>query len=206
MNLDSQLSTLALMAINDRNPYKLYPHDYLFKYTVVPLLPHWVTPNMVTILRFLLIPVVLWFLFTEQYTIGMPLFVFAALTDALDGSIARLRKQITHWGTFYDPVADKLLIGSVVLLVVVQHVHIAFALVIVGLEVLIIMGGFYRRSKGQLKGANIFGKTKMVLQVVGVSLLLLAIWFGLDPIIPVSVGTLSVAIVFAVISLFTYGL
>jgi len=194
------------MGVNDRDPYKLFPHDYLLKYTIIPLIPRGVTPNMVTIFRFLLTPVVLWLLYTNQYSIGVPLFMFTAFTDALDGSLARLRKQITEWGTFWDPAADKLFIGSVILLIVIQHVHVIFGLVIVGLEVLIIFGGYYRRLNGNMKSANVFGKTKMFLQVLGVSLLLLAIWLGFDLFIPISVGALSIAIVFAVISLFTYGL
>lgn len=194
------------MGVNNRDPAKLFPHDYLFKYTLVPLVPHLVTPNMITVLRFVLTPLLLYVLWTENYALGVPFFIALAISDALDGSLARLRHKITEWGTFYDPVADKLLIGSLVLLIVVQHIGIAFGIVIVGLELLIILGGYYRRMRGHVKGANIFGKTKMVLQVIGVSWLLLALWLGIDLFIPFSVGTLSMAIVFAVISLFTYGL
>lgn len=142
---------------------------------------------------------------TQQYSIGVPFFLLVAFTDALDGSLARVRKQITEWGTFYDPVADKLLIGSVVLLIVIQHVNPWFGFVIIALEVLIILGGFLRRIDGKLVTANVFGKTKMVLQVVGVMALLIAVWLGVDLFIPFSIGTLSLAIVFAIISLFTYG-
>lgn len=194
------------MGVNDRDPYKLFPHDYVLKYTLVPLVPRWITPNMVTIVRFFSIPVVLWLLYEERYAIGVVVFLLIALSDALDGSLARLRKQITTWGTFYDPVADKLFIGSVVLLIVLQNISVTFGLVIVGIELLIILGGYYRRLNGKIHGANIFGKTKMFLQVLGVSLLLLALWLGVQLFIPISVGVLSLAIVFAVISLFTYGL
>jgi CDP-diacylglycerol---glycerol-3-phosphate 3-phosphatidyltransferase len=194
------------MHVNDRDPAKLFPHDHLFKYTIIPLIPRGITPNMITILRFLLTPAVLWFLWMGDYTIGLPFFIFISLTDALDGSLARVRKQITDWGTFYDPIADKLLISSVVLLIVVQHIGLVFGLVIIILEALIILGGYYRRRRGSLHGANIFGKTKMVLQVVGVSFLLLAIWLGFNLFFPISVGVLSLAIIFAIISLFTYGL
>lgn len=189
-----------------RDPKKLFPHDHVMRYTLLPLIPKTVTPNMVTIFRMICTPFVLWFLYTENYDFGVPFFLFVALTDAIDGSMARLRNQITDWGTFYDPVADKILISSVVLLVVAQHVNIIFAAMIIFLEVLIVLGGYVRKRSGKVTSANIFGKTKMCLQVLGVAFLLIALWAGFDLFIPVSVGTFSLAIVFAVISLFTYGL
>lgn len=192
--------------MNERDPARPFPHDYLMKYTLVPLVPKFITPNMVTVFRFLCTPFVLYFLAIENYQIGVPFFLIIALTDALDGSLARLRKQITEWGTFYDPVADKLLISSVVLLVVVKHVNLIFGLIIIFLEFLIVAGGYFRKRNGKITSANIFGKTKMLLQVLGVGFLLIALWAGYDLFIPVSIGTLSLAIVFAVISLFTYGI
>jgi CDP-diacylglycerol--glycerol-3-phosphate 3-phosphatidyltransferase len=190
----------------ERDPKKLFPHDYLLKYTIVPLIPSFITPNAVTIFRLVCTPVALWFLYIENYAVGVPFFVFLAFTDALDGTLARLRNKITAWGTFYDPVADKLLIGSVVLLVVAKYVGLLFGLTIIGIEVAIILGAHHRRRKGKFHGANVFGKTKMFLQVAGVTLLLISIWSGWEVIVPYSVATLSLAIVFAVISLLTYGL
>lgn len=190
----------------DIDPKEPQRHDYWLKYTVLWMIPRWVKPNHVTVLRFILTPFVLWFLLTENYSIGVPLFFFTAFTDAVDGSMARLRKQITKWGSFYDPVADKLLIGSVVLLIVMQHINIWFALIIVLLELLIILGGYFRRRNGHEVSANFWGKMKMLLQVIGVMALLIALWLGVDLFIPLSLGSLSLAIVFAVISLFTYGI
>ena len=192
--------------MSHRDPYKLFPHDYIMRYTVVPLIPKWITPNVVTVFRILLIPVVMWFLYIENFPVGVPLFLFAAFTDVLDGSLARLRKQITDWGTFYDPLADKLLIGMVVMLIVVKHVNLIFGLVIIIIEALIILGGYIRKQRGTLNGSNILGKTKMFFQVLGVTFLLISLWAGMSLFIPISVGTLSLAIVLAVISLFSYGI
>jgi len=188
-----------------RDPSQLYPHDHLMKYTIIPLIPHAITPNMVTIFRMMCTPFVLYFLYTEQFDIGVPLFFLVSLTDAIDGSLARLRHQITDWGTFYDPVADKLLISSVVMLVVAKHINVFFALIILLIEVMIVVGGLLRKTHGKVTSANIFGKTKMCLQVIGVLFLLMSLWAGHDLFIPISTGTLSMAIVFGVISLFTYG-
>ena len=142
-----------------------------------------------------------------NFDVGVPFFLFVAFTDALDGSVARVRKQITKWGTFYDPVADKLLIGSVVILIVMKYINVWFGLIIIAFEGMIALGGIVRKKNGdKIQSANIWGKIKMVLQVVGVTMLLVAVWLGIDLFIPISVGTLSLAIVFAVISLYTYSL
>lgn len=190
----------------ERDPLKLFPHDRVLAATVLRLIPRWVTPNMVTVLRFALIPFVLAALSLDWWAVAFPLFLFTAFTDAIDGSLARTRKQVTEWGTFFDPVADKLLIGSVVLLLVAERVNPWFALLILGVEVLIITGGIIRKGRGVVTSANIFGKTKMFLQVLGVTFLLIAAWTGTDLYVDLSVGTLSLAVAFAVISLFTYGL
>jgi CDP-diacylglycerol--glycerol-3-phosphate 3-phosphatidyltransferase len=192
--------------VNHRDPSKLYPHDRLLAATLIPLIPRQVHPNHITVLRLFMIPIVLLFLAVGEYAIGVPLFFFAAFTDALDGSLARVRKQITDWGTFYDPVADKILIGSVVLLIVVRYINVWFGLLIVLLELLIIAGGYARKRQGHLTTANVFGKTKMFLQVMGVLFVLIAVWMGEDLFLDISVGTLALAILFAVLSLFTYGL
>lgn len=189
-----------------RDPHKLFPHDHVLRYTIIPFIPCFITPNMVTMFRIVMTPVVLWFLYTNQFQVGVPLFLFVAFTDAIDGTLARLRNQVTEWGTFYDPLADKVLIGSVVLLVVVQHVNVIFGLLIVSVEAVLLIGGYIRKRQGKPIGSNLFGKTKMFLQVTGVLMLLIALWAGFDLFIPLSVGTLSLAVVFAVISLFTYGL
>lgn len=190
----------------ERDPHKLFPHDTIFRYLFIPLVPSFITPNMVTMFRIMMTPVVLWLLYRGNFELGVPLFLFVAFTDALDGSLARIRQKITKWGTFYDPLADKVLIGSVVLLVVIQHVNIIFGLLIVAVESLLLLGGYMHKVNGHVVSANIFGKIKMVLQVIGVMMLLIALWAGFDLFIPLSVGTLSLAIVFAVISLFTYGI
>lgn len=185
---------------------RLFPHDRLMRWTVIPLIPRWIKPNHVTIFRLLATPIVVLLLLVENYSWGVPLFLFVSFTDAIDGSLARLRKQITPWGTFYDPVADKILIGLVVILIVFRYINVWFGLMIVVVELLIAAGALYRKLKGRSGSANVYGKIKMLLQVVGVVFLLIALWSGVDLFIPFSVGTFSVALVFAMISLWTYGI
>ena len=190
----------------ERDPNKLFPHDRLLAATVIRLVPEFVTPNAVTWFRFVLTPLVLWLLYRGDFATGVPLFVLLAFTDALDGSLARVRKQITEWGSLYDPIADKLLISSVILLVVIRYLSPTIGFLIVGLELALVIGGVVRRRMGFRVMANVIGKAKMVTQIVGITLLLIAVWTGIPALIPLSIATLSLAIVLAVASLFTYGL
>lgn len=185
---------------------RLYWHDRILAKTLLRILPHQLHPNHLTMLRVFVTPFVLYTLWLEAWAIVLPLFLFAALTDMVDGSLARARKQITRWGTIADPAADKFLIGSVVVLFVAKEVNPIFAGVIVAIELLIILTGVIRHRRGQLVSANWYGKLKMLFQVLGVTALLIAKLSGLNLIVPFSIGTLSLAIVFAVISLLTYGL
>ena len=191
--------------MNNRDPRKLFPHDYVLRPFLV-LIPHAIHPNHITIFRMILTPFVLLFLHFEIYYIGIPLFVFTSFTDAIDGSLARVRKQITKWGTFYDPIADKILIGSVVLLIVISHVNPVIAIAIIMVELLLVVGGWYKRRKGEVGYANIWGKVKMFLEFSGVLFLLIALWSGTDLFVDISQGTLVIAIIFAVVSLLTYSL
>lgn len=184
---------------------KLFPHDHLLKKTVLFLIPKWIRPNHFTVLRLLLTPFVLYFLWREDWHVVLPLFIMTAFTDAIDGSLARTRKQITLWGTMADPAADKFLIGSVMILFVAQQVNAYFAGLIVLIELAIASTSIYRHSQGKIVSANEYGKIKMVLQVLGVCLLLLARLVDLQLAVPFAIGTLSIALIFAIVSLITYG-
>jgi CDP-diacylglycerol--glycerol-3-phosphate 3-phosphatidyltransferase len=183
---------------------ELYPHDRLLAWSLVPLTPRFIRPNHLTILRILLIPFVLGALWWESWTLALALFLFAAITDAWDGSLARLRKQITLWGTMADPVADKLLIGSVVILFVAREVNVIFAVTIIIIELMLVFGAYIRKRQGRFSSANNYGKLKMFLQVLGVALLLVAKLFGAETAVPFAIGTLSLAILLAIVSLITY--
>ncbi len=182
----------------------LAPFDKLLGAVFIRFFPKFIRPNHLTVLRILLTPFVLWLLWIEQWPWALGLFLFAAMTDAWDGAMARLRKQITLWGTMADPIADKLLVGTVVVLFVAKELNILFAILIVAVELLIVAGALYRRRQGRYASANGYGKIKMFLQILGVSFLLLAKLAGMSLAVPFAIGTLSLAIAFAVISLFTY--
>ena len=183
----------------------LYPHDKVLAKVVLPLIPKTILPNHLTILRFFLTPPVLFFLWREDWVTALAFFLVAGFTDALDGSLARVRKQITLWGTIADPIADKILIGSAVVLFVAKEVNPWFALIIIVIELAIGLGAWSRQRKGVYVSANQYGKIKMVLQVLGVAALIVAKIAGIQLAVQIGVGTLTVAIVFAIVSLLTYG-
>ncbi len=174
--------------------------------TIIPLIPKWVRPNHITILRFIATPFVLWLLVVGNYAWGLPVFILVSFTDALDGSLARLRKQITEWGTLYDPVADKILIGGALILIVIEHINVYFGVLILAVEAITVVGACIQKARGKKPSANVYGKTKMFLEIVAVGFLLIALWSGISLFVPFSIGTFALAIVFAVISLFTHGI
>ena len=180
--------------------------DQVIKYSILWVIPWKVEPNHVTVLRFLLIPFVLYFLLIESNLITIILFVIAVLTDAVDGALARTRDKITDWGKLYDPLADKLLIGTVVAIVVTKYVDIFVAGAIILIEMLLIIVALYRkRIEGKKVEAIWIGKLKMVLQSFAVGLVLLYILLGAPWLIAVATLLLYVSIVLGSASLVVYG-
>ena len=66
-------------------------------------------PNLLTIVRFILVPFMTYFLIQENFTIAILLYVIASITDVVDGFVARKFNLVTKLGKFLDPLADKLL-------------------------------------------------------------------------------------------------
>lgn len=186
---------------------RLYPHDRLLAQTILKLIPSWVVPNHLTMVRLLCVPFVLSAVNDRMWEWVLVLFLFAASTDVLDGSLARTRKQITMWGTVADPVADKALVGSVTLVFVATQIHPLFAALLVSLEIAIMTGAYARfRRKKVYTSANIFGKIKMGLQTLGVLLLILHQFVAIPFAIPAAIIIFGIALILAVISFFTYSL
>jgi len=185
---------------------KTYPHDRFLAATLLKLVPKETTPNQITVLRMFMTPAVIWFLHEARYELAIPLFFVTALTDMLDGSLARTRDQVTKWGIMWDPIADKLLIGSVALLLMLRHFPPALTAIILGLEAAFLAGGWYRHLQGETVAANWWGKLKMLCQVIGVILYLLFLQTGIEGLATASFATFGVACVLAIISLFRHGL
>ncbi|HEY9481129.1 MAG TPA: CDP-alcohol phosphatidyltransferase family protein [Candidatus Paceibacterota bacterium] len=177
--------------------------DRIIKKLFLPLLPHSVTPNQITKFRLLSIPFVGIFLALDWYAAATILFLFSAFSDALDGALARTSRKITTWGTLYDPIADKLLIGTVAVVAISKFIGTGLASTIVLIELLLVASA-YHRYKGRVVPAKWMGKTKMILQCLGIIALLFYAVLELPSLLAVATYILYVAVVFALLSLFVF--
>jgi len=132
-------------------------------------------PNSLTLVRIFLVPFVVVVLLTGPTQLmnwaiwGVSLFLGAALTDLLDGYLARRRKQVTTLGRLLDPIADKLLIASaLVSLVQLQLAPAWMVAIILGREFAVSGLRSIAASEGFTIGVSTLGKGKMVLQVAAV--------------------------------------
>ena len=107
-------------------------------------------PNILTILRFLLIPAFAYFLCARNYVTAVLLFLTGGLTDVLDGHVARKYNLITSWGKIADPLADKLMqiTAFVILSLVLKIIPLELVLVILAKEILMGLGALvlYRQK------------------------------------------------------------
>ncbi len=179
--------------------------DKILARVLLPIFPRWITPNAVTWFRFVSLPFVAFLFVEELYFYGLILFLFSAFSDAVDGSLARTRNQITEWGKTFDPLADKLLIGVAVFILVTRFLSVYLAITIIGIELFLIASAYYRkRVEGIPIEAELSGKVKMVLQSLGIGSLLVAVSFQLPTFLVIAAYLLYLAIVFAIISLVVY--
>ena len=133
-------------------------------------------PNVLTVLRILLVPVLVAALLQEAGggdALAAGVFVLASLTDALDGWIARRRKSVSTFGKLMDPLADKLLItAALVSLVSLNRVSAWVAMVIIAREFAVTGLRQLAMEHGQVIPASLWGKLKTVFQVAMVLVLI----------------------------------
>jgi CDP-diacylglycerol--glycerol-3-phosphate 3-phosphatidyltransferase len=134
-------------------------------------------PNFITLTRILLIPVfvVLFATPTPNRSLTAALvFVVAAVTDLLDGYLARRNGQVTTLGKLLDPIADKLLVlSALILLVNIDRVSALVAILIIAREVAVTGVRAIAAGEGMVIAAETTGKYKMALQVVAIVMLIL---------------------------------
>ena len=118
------------------------------------------------------------------YLIVMVFFVLASISDFFDGYLARKYNQVTDLGKFLDPVADKLLVNSIILFLMVSHPFassqmewpLLCGLIIIVRDTVVDAIRFIAASKNLVIAANIFGKLKTVLEMIAIPLILLNGW------------------------------
>ena len=149
-------------------------------------------PNALTLLRIFIVPLLVVVLLTPfsenwfgvpRHLLGVGLFLGAALTDYLDGQIARRRQQVTRLGQLLDPIADKLLISAALISLVENQLAPAWAVVIIiGREFAVTGLRSIAAVEGVVISASKMGKFKMLAQVVTVALLIVSSVAGKPPV------------------------
>ena len=149
-------------------------------------------PNYISLGRIIVVPLLVVVLLTpvaEQWfgmsghVLAIIIFVIAALSDIVDGQIARRRDQVSTLGKFLDPVADKLLISAALIVLVERHLAPSWAVVVIlGREFIITALRSVAASEGIIMQAQTVGKLKMWAQCVAVVALLVAAANGTPPV------------------------
>ena len=137
-------------------------------------------PNKLTLLRILLMPFILLCFSLPPWGmwIAVVLFVIAAITDTLDGRYARAHNMVTDFGKFMDPIADKLLVNSVLIMLTAQgKVHPVVTILFIFREFAISGLRLVAAGKGVVLAAGSLGKIKTTLQDIALPFLMVGhVW------------------------------
>lgn len=164
--------------------------------------------NKITLFRVFLVPVFVLIIYLDipyNNIIAAFIFIIAAITDTLDGYIARSRNLVTNFGKFVDPLADKILVAAAFICLVEIGKVPAWAVVVVISREFIITG--YRilaASEGVTIAASSLGKFKTIFQLIAIPLLLVDNYpFSISG-IPIDMILLYISVFFTIISGFDY--
>ena len=131
----------------------------------------WTIPNVLTILRMLLIPVFVVLFFKGYKMAALCVFCAASLTDMLDGYLARKLNQITDFGKLFDPLADKLMVLTAMVCQTVAGPLPLVAVIIVAIkELVMVLGGIFMLSKNVVVYSNYAGKAAQVCFIISLVL------------------------------------
>ena len=126
-------------------------------------------PNMLTIVRFILIPFIVYYITKEQYILSFIFLTISGLTDILDGFIARKFNFITNFGKLVDPLADKLTQIAILATLVILKIIPSWILFIVVLkEAIMIAGASFLYGKELVVSSKWFGKLATVLFYIAI--------------------------------------
>jgi CDP-diacylglycerol--glycerol-3-phosphate 3-phosphatidyltransferase/cardiolipin synthase len=172
-------------------------------------------PNLLTWLRIIMIPLVIgvyyapdtWLSGWQQNLIATILFIAAAITDWLDGYLARRLNQTSAFGAFLDPVADKLMIAAaLIVLVWLQRADAIIAVVIIGREIAVSAMREWMAKIGQSKSVavNFLGKVKTISQMIAVPMLLYHDTIGVFNVQRIGTWLIYCAAILTLVSMFNY--
>lgn len=153
-------------------------------------------PNKLTLFRIFLIPVfilVMLFDIPNKFLIACIVFIIAAITDAMDGSIARKHNLVTDFGKFMDPLADKLLvISALICMIEVGLVPGWMVIIIVARELTVSILRAIAAADGKVIAASGGGKLKTISQMIAIPLLLLGANY--DNSLLITIGDITILI------------
>ena len=163
-------------------------------------------PNILTIIRFLLIPLIIFYIFTGNFILAFVFFTISGLTDILDGFIARKFNLISNFGKLMDPLADKLTqICTLASLVLTNIIPIWILLIVLLKEFIMIIGASFLYGKDVVVYSKWYGKLATVLFFIAIIFSLLlkqyevnGVWKNLD------LGLFTLALISTVFSLIMY--
>lgn len=140
------------------------------------------TPNQLTVLRILMTPVFLWLLLAEfpfhALAAGL-VFGAASLTDLIDGKLARARDEVTNFGKFLDPLADKMLTTAAFLgFLAGDHIDVWAVMIILTREFMVTSVRLMAAKDGVVVAASFWGKAKTVAQYIAILFTIAALEFA----------------------------
>lgn len=160
-------------------------------------------PNLLTFLRICLAPFLVSAVLENRYKLGFILFVVAGLSDALDGLLARALKQRTTLGEYLDPVADKLLLSTLFLVLLHQGLMpVRVAVLVFGRDVCILLVSaiLYAVANRRDFQPSVFGKINTLAQVLTVAVVILHQWNPEPWVVALRSFALWATMVFTVVS------
>ena len=169
-------------------------------------------PNIITFIRIFLIPIILYLLFSENPNIVLIaglLFIVSSISDYFDGYLARTLNQSSKLGTLLDPIADKLLIASVIVVLVdtgvISNIHVVPAIIILLREIAISgLREFLAKLNTDMPVSKL-AKYKTTFQMVSLSILIISLGFELNDLLwNIGLVTLWIAAIITLLSGYNY--
>jgi len=137
-------------------------------------------PNVLTIFRLVLIPFFIYAMYLGYNVVALCLFGVAAITDWLDGYVARSSSCVTDMGRLMDPLADRLLImTALVMLAIKSQLSLFIVIVVILRDLFAMIGAQYMRLRNKEIAVTYLGKTATAILMVSIILLIAGINFGL---------------------------
>ena len=160
-------------------------------------------PNLLTIIRFLLIPVMSVFLFQEKLLLALIIYIIASITDVIDGFIARKFNMITDLGKVLDPLADKLIkFAELIWLSIINIIPYWIVVIFTAKEVLMGLGAVKLLKKDIIIQAKWFGKVSTVIFFLAIIVAMLSEMLGIPNNYPIML--MCFALLMAFFSLVMY--